>query len=27
VVFPTGQHLLDWVEEVRATIHPDEVSQ
>lgn len=27
VTFPTGQHLLDWVEEVRTTIHPHEVSQ
>jgi len=27
VTFPTGQHLLDWVAEVRTAIHPHEVSQ
>ncbi len=25
--FPTGQHLLDWVEDVRTELQPDEVKQ
>ena len=27
LAFPTGQDLLDWVEDVRTAVQPDEVSQ